>query len=156
MSYVNLGDLALFRGYIKVEIDRASDIKLRVPYISSSDITVGSTIYLPSRPNSTQLIIFTHQTTTINSLHTYNYKIYYSPQNTPSPNSDTTSSQQQQNTNTNTSSVGKIVGGVVGGVGLIIVLVIVYVVWRKRQGDARVFGTVAGSESVIVIKQQTQ
>lgn len=63
MSYVNHGDLALFRGYIKVEIDRASDIKLRVPYISSSDISVGSTIYLPSRPNSTQLIIFTHQTT---------------------------------------------------------------------------------------------
>lgn len=44
----------------------------------------------------------------------------------------------------------------VGGVGFIIVLVIVYVVWRKRQGDARVFGTVADSESVIVITQQTQ
>lgn len=90
MSYVNLGSLGLLPGYIKFEINGTTDISIRIPRLSSSDITIGASVYLSSKPDSTWVVIFTHPTANINSLQSYTYRIFYNPQNAPpDPNNGT-------------------------------------------------------------------
>ena len=44
MSYANLGNLGLNKGYIKFEIDGATDIKVKIPKLGNSDISAGSAV----------------------------------------------------------------------------------------------------------------
>ncbi len=44
MNYANIGNLELNKGYIKFEIDGATDIKMKIPKLGNSDISAGSPV----------------------------------------------------------------------------------------------------------------